>query len=137
MTTAELLAASKTIAVVGLSDQPFRSSHGVAQYLQRAGYRIIPVNPNLDEVLGERCYPSLEAVPVPVDIVDIFRRSEYVPAIVESAVRIGAKCVWMQQGVVHEAAAKRAREAGLMVVMDSCLAVEHSIHRRQIARPSL
>jgi predicted CoA-binding protein len=98
----------------------------VSEYLQRAGYRIIPVNPFETEVLGERCYPDLDSVPEPVDIVDIFRRSEFVPEIVEAAIRKGAKAVWMQEGVINEPAAERARQAGLFVVMDSCLLKEHA-----------
>ncbi len=121
----ELLKSSRTIAVVGLSANPMRASNGVAEYLKRAGYRIIPVNPNENEVLGERCYPRLEDVPEKIDMVDIFRRSEYVPDIVESAIRVGARAVWMQEGVIHEDAAKRAREAGLEVVMDRCTLKEH------------
>jgi predicted CoA-binding protein len=122
---ASLLQSAHTIAVVGLSDKPWRASHGVSEYMQRVGYRIIPVNPELAEVLGERCYPDLEAVPDPIDIVNIFRRSELVPEIVEAAIRVGAKAVWMQEGVVHEEAAARARAAGLTVVMDRCLLKEH------------
>ena len=122
---ANLLQSAHTIAVVGLSNKPWRASHGVSEYMQRSGYRIIPVNPELTEVLGERCYPNLEAVPEPIDIVNIFRRSELVPDIVESAIRVGAKAVWMQEGVVHEAAAARAKAAGLTVVMDRCLLKEH------------
>jgi len=122
---AEILAEARTIAVVGLSHKRFRPSHGVAEYLQRAGFRIIPVNPRETEVLGERSYPDLEAVEEPVDIVDIFRRSEYVPEIVEAAIRKGVKLVWMQEGVVHEEAARRAREAGLAVVMDRCILKDH------------
>ena len=99
---ANLLQSAHTIAVVGLSNKPWRASHGVSEYMQRSGYRIIPVNPELTEVLGERCYPNLEAVPEPIDIVNIFRRSELVPDIVESAIRVGAKAVWMQEGVVHD-----------------------------------
>jgi predicted CoA-binding protein len=121
----ELLNASHTIAVVGLSSNIMRPSNGVSAYMQRAGYRIIPVNPNETEVLGEKSYARLEDVPEPVDIVDIFRRPEYVPEVVESAIRIGAKAVWMQEGVVHEGAAQRAREAGLQVVMDRCILKEH------------
>jgi predicted CoA-binding protein len=122
---AETLRAAKTIAVVGLSGRRFRPSHGVAEYLQRAGYRVIPVNPREKEVLGETAYPGLESVAVAVDIVDIFRRSEYVPEIVEEAIRIGAKMVWMQEGVIHEEAAGRALAAGLEVVMDRCILKEH------------
>src|SRR5713101_6253195 len=122
---AGLLQSAHTIAVVGLSDKPWRASHGVSEYMQRAGYRIIPVNPEIAEVLGERSYPSVEAVPESIDIVNIFRRSELVPEIVDAAIRVGAKAVWMQEGVVHEEAAARARAAGLTVVMDRCLLKEH------------
>jgi predicted CoA-binding protein len=122
----ELLRSSRTIAVVGLSNRPQRPSHGVAQYMQAAGYRIIPVNPHETEVLGESCYARLEDVPEKVDIVDIFRRSEFVPAIVESAMRIGARAVWMQEGVIHPQAAEQARQAGLIVVMDLCILKEHA-----------
>ena len=122
---ANLLRTSHTIAVVGLSDKRWRPSHGVSEYMQQAGYRIIPVNPALSEVLGEKSYPDVRAVPEAIDIVNIFRRSEFVPEIVEEAIRVGAKAVWMQEGVVHERAAKRAREAGLVVVMDRCLLKEH------------
>jgi predicted CoA-binding protein len=121
----ELLKDSHTIAVVGLSSNPMRPSNGVAEYLKRAGYRVIPVNPNEQEVLGEKCYGSLEEVPEKIDMVDIFRRSEYVPEIVESAIKVGAKAVWMQEGVIHERAARRARQAGLEVVMDRCTLKEH------------
>jgi hypothetical protein len=122
----DLLASSRVIAVVGLSSKPHRPSYGVAVYMQKAGYRIIPVNPNEREVLGEKCYARLEDVPIQVDIVDIFRRSEAVPPIVESAVAIGARAVWMQEGVIHEEAARRARAAGLEVVMDRCILKEHA-----------
>ena len=121
---ADLLASAKTIAVVGLSAKPFRPSFGVAQYLQSSGYRIIPVNPNESEVLGEKSYARLEDIPKEIDIVDIFRRSEFVPEIVDSAIRIGARAVWMQEGVVDEPSAERARRAGLFVVMDLCIAKE-------------
>jgi hypothetical protein len=121
----ELLESTKVIAVVGLSSRRSRPSNGVSRYLQAAGYRVIPVNPNETEVLGERAYARLEDVPERVDIVDIFRRSEFVPEIVESAVRIGARAVWMQEGVIHEAAAARARLAGLVVVMDRCILKDH------------
>lgn len=117
----KILRSAKTIAVVGLSPDPARPSHGVARYLQRAGYRIIPVNPNVDEVLGERAYPTLSRLPGPVDVVDIFRRSEFVGPIVDEAIAIGAGAVWLQDGVVDEAAAGRARAAGLDVVMDDCM----------------
>src|SRR3954465_15129709 len=104
-----LLRKAKTIAVVGLSANPMRPSFGVSRYMQSAGYRIIPVNPGQKELLGEKCYRTLEEIPDPVDIVNIFRRSEFVPPIVDSAIRIGAKAVWMQEGIVHEEAAAKAR----------------------------
>ena len=122
---AALLRASRTIAVVGLSHKRTRPSYGVSEYMQSAGYRIIPVNPLEKEVLGEKAYATLEEVPEPVDIVDVFRRPEFVPGIVESAIRIGAKAIWLQEDVVHEEAAQRAREAGLIVVMDRCILKEH------------
>lgn len=122
----QLLKSARTIAVVGLSSSKMRPSHGVAEYLHRAGYKIIPVNPNEAEVLGERAVARLEDIREKVDIVDIFRRSEFVPQIVESAIAIGAKAVWMQEGVIHEAAAQRARAAGLIVVMDLCMMKEHA-----------
>lgn len=121
----ELLRTSRTIAVVGLSSKRWRPSFGVSEYMQRAGYRIIPVNPGETEVLGEKSYGGLEEVPEKVDIVDVFRRSEFVPEIVEQAIRIGARAVWLQEGVVHEEAAAKARAAGLMVVMDRCILKEH------------
>jgi predicted CoA-binding protein len=121
----EMLTSYKNIAVVGLSPDPGKPSHEVAAYLQRAGFRIIPVNPSCPEVLGEKCYQTLADVPGEVDIVDVFRRSEFLPEIVEQAIAKGAKVVWMQEGVVNEAAAARAREAGLDVVMDRCLLKEH------------
>ena len=129
----EILKTSKTIAVVGLSGRRMRPSYGVAEYMQSAGYRIIPVNPNETEVLGEKSYTRLEDVPERVDIVDIFRRSEYVSDIVESAIRIGARAIWMQEGVFHPAAAARAREAGLFVIEDSCILKEHMHWRRALA----
>jgi uncharacterized protein len=121
----DLLRKSRTIAVVGLSSKKFRPSYGVAEYMQAQGYRIIPVNPNEVEVLGEKSYASIEDVPQHIDIVDIFRRSEFVGPIVESAIRIGANAIWMHEGVVHEDAAKKAREAGLAVVMDRCILKDH------------
>jgi len=121
----EILRSARTIAVVGLSSKRFRPSYGVAEYLKDAGYRIIPVNPAEESVLGEKCYPDLDSVPEPVDIVDIFRRSEFVPEIVEAAIRKGAKAVWMQEGVIHHDAARRAEQAGLAVVMDRCILKEH------------
>ena len=123
--TADILGSAHTIAVVGLSARRFRPSYGVAEYMQRAGYRIIPVNPNVAEVLGEKSYASLDAVPEPVDIVDIFRRSEHVPEIVEAAIRKGAKAIWMQEGVVHEEAARRAESAGMAAAMDRCILKDH------------
>ena len=115
----EQLSRSRTIAVVGLSPDPEKDSHRVAKYLQEQGYRIIPVNPMTDEVLGESSYPNLKAVPEPIDMVDIFRRSEYVLPIVEEAIAAGARYIWMQDGVVSEEAAARAMESGLLVVMDN------------------
>ena len=120
-----LLKHAKTIAVVGLSSRRSRPSYGVSEYMQSAGYRIIPVNPNESEVLGERAYPTLDDVPEHIDIVDIFRRSELVPEVVDAAIRVGAGGVWMQEGVIHEDAAKLARAAGLEVVMDHCILKEH------------
>jgi uncharacterized protein len=122
---ADILRTARTIAVVGLSGKRFRPSYGVTEYMQRAGYRIIPVNPHETQILGERAYPDLDSVPDQVDIVDIFRRSEFVPEIVEAAIRKGAKAIWMQEGVAHEAAARRATEAGLLVLMDRCILKDH------------
>lgn len=120
-----LLKSAKTIAVVGLSDKPHRPSHGVAAYLQANGYRIVPVNPAVTEVLGERSYRALKDVPVAIDIVDIFRRSEAVPEIVADAITMKAKAIWMQEGIVHNVAADQARAAGLGVVMNKCILKEH------------
>ena len=114
-----------SVAVVGLSPDQGKPSFEVAAYLQRAGFRIIPVNPSCQEILGERCYPTLTDVPDEVEIVDVFRRSEFVPEIVEQAITKGAKVVWMQEGVINQAAATRAEQAGLAVVMDRCLLKEH------------
>jgi uncharacterized protein len=130
MTIPELLRTSRTIAVVGLSHKKFRPSYGVAEYMQREGYRIIPVNPNEREVLGEKSYARLEDVPEHIDIVNIFRRSEFVAPFVESAIRLGAKAVWMQEDVADDEAAQKARDAGLFVVMDRCILKEHSRHLR-------
>jgi predicted CoA-binding protein len=116
----------KTLAVVGLSSKPTRASHGVASYLKAHGYRIIPVNPNETSVLGERAFPALDNVPQAVEVVIVFRRPEFVPEVVESAIRRGAKVLWMQEGVVNEQAAVRAREAGLEVVQDRCILKEHA-----------
>mgnify|MGYP001371850779 CR=1 FL=1 len=128
----ELLRSARVIAVVGLSSKRHRPSYGVSEYMQRMGYRIIPVNPNEKEVLGERAYPSLDEVPEKIDIVNIFRRSEYVPEIVDAAIRVGARAIWMQEGVIHEEAAAKARAAGLTVVMDRCILKEH--RRLAVAR---
>src|SRR6478672_5176972 len=125
MSIKEILEKYKTIAVVGLSSQTWRPSYSVSRYMQSAGYRIIPVNPNEREVLGERAYASLDDVPEPIEIVDIFRRPEYVPDIVEAAIRRQARVIWMQLGVINQAAADRAIAAGLEVVMDRCILVEH------------
>jgi uncharacterized protein len=125
----DILRHSKTIAVVGLSSNPTRPSHEVAAYLQSAGYRILPVNPNEREVLGEKAYARLEDVSEPVDIVDIFRRSEHVPPVLDSAVAIRAKVAWLQLGIENPAACERARAAGLLVVENACLLIEHKKHR--------
>lgn len=125
-----ILSSSRTIAVVGLSDNPARPSHQVAGYLKRAGYRIVPVNPRVAGVHGEAAVGSLRQVAEPVDVVLIFRRPEHVPAIVEDAIAIGARAVWMQSGIRHPAAAARAREAGLAVVEDACMMVEHRMRAR-------
>ena len=122
----KILRSAHTIAVVGLSANPRRPSHGVARYLQRVGYHIIPVNPNVTEVLGERAYATLSELPKPVDVVEVFRRSEFAGAIVDEAIAIGARAVWLQDGVVDEAAAERARAAGLDVVMDDCMMRRHA-----------
>lgn len=121
----EILHSCHTIAVVGLSGKRYRPSYGVAEYLKRAGYKIVPVNPLEKEVLGETAYPDVDSIPGPVDMVDIFRRSEFVPEIVEAAIRKGAKVIWMQEGVIHEEAARRAEQAGLTVVMDRCILKDH------------
>lgn len=122
----EILQKARTIAVVGLSGKRFRPSYGVAEYLQRAGYRIIPVNPLETAVLGETSYPDLDSVPGEIDVVDIFRRSEHVPDIVDAAIRKGAKLIWMQEDVSHPDAARRAEAAGLAVVMDRCILKDHT-----------
>jgi uncharacterized protein len=122
----ELLESAKTIAVVGLSDNPDRTSYRVSRYMQEHGYKIIPVNPTITEALGEHAYPSLKDVPGKIDIVDVFRRSEDVPPVADEAIAVQAKGIWMQQGIVNESAAKKAESAGLKVVMDCCIMVEHS-----------
>lgn len=121
----EILEQGKTIAVVGLSDDPTRYSYHVAQYLQKQGYRIIPVNPTVKEVLGEKSYPDLRSIPEPVDVVEVFRRSDAVLPIAQDAVAIKAKALWLQDGVINEEAAKLAREAGLDVVMNDCMLRQH------------
>lgn len=128
----DLLKKYKTIAVVGLSSNPMRPSYGVTEYMQAAGYRIIPVNPNETEVLGEKSYARLEDVPEKIEIVDIFRRMAEVPAVVESAIRVGAKVVWMQLDIENEAAAEKARAAGLTVIEDACILIEHRKRLRQL-----
>ena len=125
----EILARTRTIAVVGLSPDPARPSHFVSRYLQQSGYRILPVNPSTDEALGEKSYPALEDIPDGVDLVQIFRRSEFVGPIVDGAIDLGAKYVWMQDGIVDEEAAARARAAGLLVVMDDCVMRQHRMRR--------
>ena len=124
-TVDKLLRESKSIAVVGFSRRPSRAGYYVPAYLQQQGYRIIPVNPYAQEGLGERAYPTLEDIPEPVDLVLLFQRSEKVPPFVEQAIAIGAKGVWMQSGITHSAAAARAQEAGLDVVQNRCMMVEH------------
>jgi uncharacterized protein len=128
---AELLRSAKTIAVVGLSDSPFRPSYDVSAYMQRQGYRIIPVNPQVHEVLGEKAYATLRDVPEKIDIVNIFRRSEFVPEVVDEAIALKVPAIWMQEGVIHEAAADKARAAGIFVVMDRCILKEHAALARR------
>jgi predicted CoA-binding protein len=128
----DILKKYKTIAVVGLSSNPGRPSFGVTEYMQSSRYRIIPVNPNETEVLGEKSYARLEDVPEKIEIVDVFRRAENVPAVVESAMRVGARVIWMQLGIEHAAAAERARAAGLVVVEDACILVEHRSRLEQL-----
>jgi uncharacterized protein len=118
----------KTIAVVGCSPKPERASHYVAEYMRNAGYKIIPVNPGFPEILGEKCYPNLSAIPEKVDVVNLFRKSEEVYPFVQDAIKIGAKAIWMQDGVEHEGAAAKAKEAGLLVVQNDCLMRQHRNH---------
>ncbi|MCL4370136.1 MAG: CoA-binding protein [Chloroflexi bacterium] len=127
-----ILREARTIAVVGLSPKPDRPSFGVAEYLQQRGYRIIPVNPTVDQVLGEKSYPDLKSVPEKIDVVDIFRRPEDVPPVVEEAIQVGARAIWMQEGIINEAAAARARQAGRDRVMDRCMLKEH----QRLSNPS-
>ena len=121
----KLLESAKIIAVVGLTDTPTRPSYGVSHYMQAQGYRIIPVNPNITKWMGEKAYPSLLDVPEKIDIVDVFRRPDAVPEVVEQAIQIKAPAIWMQEGVVHQEAAEKARQAGIFVVMDKCILREH------------
>lgn len=127
----DILLSAKTIASVGLSSNPMKASYGVVLYLQGRGFRIIPVNPTADEILGEKAYPDLESIPDQIDVVQVFRRPEDVPAVVADAIKVGAKVVWMQEGIVNEEAAQTAREAGLQVVMDACM---RATHQRLIGR---
>jgi len=126
----DLLKKAKTIAVVGLSSKPLRPSHGVSLYMQQQGYRIIPVNPNIQSVLGEKAYPSLKDVPEKIDVVNIFRRPEFVPEVVEQAIALRVPAVWMQEEVIHEQAAEKACQAGIFVVMDRCILKEHRARHR-------
>ncbi|MBZ5630584.1 MAG: CoA-binding protein [Acidobacteriia bacterium] len=121
----ELLKHARNIAVVGLSNSPLRASHGVAAYMQSQGYRIIPVNPTITDALGETAYPSLLDVEENIDVVNIFRRPEFVPEVVDQAIQLGVPAIWMQEGVVHQQAAEKARRAGIFVVMDQCILQEH------------
>lgn len=125
----EILSSIKTIASVGVSSNPEKDSYGVAAYLKEQGYQLIPVNPTAPEIMGEQSYPDLESVPVKIDVVQVFRKPEDVPPVVEDAIKAGAKVIWMQEGIVNEEAARRAREAGLQVVMDACM---RATHRRLI-----
>ena len=121
----ELLKRAKTIAVVGLSDNPMRPSYGVSAYMQTHGYRIIPVNPRIESCLGEKAYTSLLEVPEKIDIVDIFRRPEFVEEVVDQAIQLRIPAIWMQEGVIHEKAGEKARKAGMFVIMDRCILKEH------------
>ena len=128
----EILLSAKTIASFGLSSNQEKESYWIVSYLKEQGYRIIPVNPTATEIMGEKVYPDLESIPDKVDVVQVFRKSEDVPPVVESAIKIGAKVVWMQEGIINEAAAQKAREAGLQVVMDACM---RATHRRLMIGP--
>ena len=121
----DILLSAKTIASVGLSSNRAKESYGIVEYLKGQGYRIIPVNPTATEILGEKAYPDLESVPEKIDVVQVFRKREDVPPVVDSAIQVGAKVVWMQEGIVNEEAAEKARAAGLQVVMDACMRVTH------------
>ncbi len=126
----QLLQTAKNIAVVGLSDDPMRPSYGVSSYMQQKGYRIIPVNPTIEKALGQKSYSTLSDVPEKIDLVNVFRRPEFVPEIVEECMRLRVPAIWLQEGVVHEQAARKAREAGISVVMDLCILKEH--RKRQL-----
>jgi uncharacterized protein len=126
----ELLARAKTIAVVGLSQNSLRASHGVSAYMQSHGYRIVPVNPRIEFCLGEKAYSSLLDVPEKIDIVNIFRRSEFVEEVVDRAIQLKVPAIWMQEGVIHEKAAEKARQAGIFVVMDRCILKDHRVRFR-------
>jgi uncharacterized protein len=129
----DILTKYKTIAVVGLSSNPTRPSYGVTEYMQSSGYQIIPVNPNETDVLGEPSYANLEDIPQKIEIVDVFRRPEDVPPVVDAAIKVGAKVIWMQQGIANELAAEKARSAGLTVIMDACILVEHKRRRQKLS----
>ena len=129
----KILSTLRTVAIVGLSNNPDRDSFRVGAYLQEHGYRIVPVNPSVPEILGERCYPDLISIPFPVEIVDIFRKIEAIPSIVEEAIRIGAKAIWMQLGLAHQVSAQKARAAGLRVVQSRCIKVEHARMNRDVS----
>lgn len=131
----EVLSSFRRVAVVGLSADPTRESHMVARFLKERGYTILPVNPSEESVLGEPCYPSLDDVPRPLEVVDVFRRSEFVREVAEQAARLGAKALWLQEGVVDEEAAELARRAGLRVVMDRCMLKEWLRFRAELSRP--
>lgn len=121
----EILLSAKTIASVGLSSNQEKESYGVASYLKEQGYRVIPVNPTATEILGEKAYPDLQSVPEKIDVVQVFRKPEDVPPVVDDAIKAGAKVIWMQEGIVNEEAAQKARDAGLQVVMDACMRASH------------
>ena len=121
----DILLSAKTIASVGLSSNQQKESYGIVAYLKEQGYHIIPINPTANEIMGEKSYPDLESVPEKIDVVQIFRRPEDVPPVVDSAIKAGARVVWMQEGIVNEEAAQKAREAGLKVVMDACMRMTH------------
>lgn len=133
----DILRKYQVVAVVGLSPKPERPSFQVARYLKEHGYRIVPVNPGQKEILGETCYRSLTDIPFPVEVVDIFRNVEAIPAIVDEAIAVGARAVWMQQGLAEPVSARKAKAAGLEVVMDRCMKVEHAIHAKALHPPKI